>query len=679
MHVLYVHQNYPAQFGHIADRLARRHGFRCTFVNRGEPGDDGLVRRVQYRLQGGATDKTHPLLRSYENYTWHSHAVYTAMKAHAHIRPDLVVGHSGFGSTLFLADLYDCPIINMYEWYYQPDAVDEDFLRPRHQDEVIASRARSAMLLSDLQSCTLGYCPMHWQRSRFPHEWQPKLATVFDGVPTEFWRRRSQPAGLPRKFGEHTLPADKKIVTYVSRGFESMRGFHVFMDVAHQIVRARKDVVVVCVGSDRVCYGGDLDRIKEPSFREHVTRRYGEPHERIVFTGVLQPPDLVNLFSLSDLHVYLTAPFVLSWSLLDAMSCGCTILASETPPLMEVIEHGRNGLLAPFHDADRFVELAMAVLDDPRGYRRALGEAAVETIDRQYSLDRIIPQMIALYERASKGSPRGPNNTESARTFSVTGSSNTEQPAAPKGLPELAQRFTWPSIAALPARRLSSTRARRVLDRRELRAALSPDARLIIELGAWRGTITKLLAAYCPRATIVAVDAWPGCRQEGSHPEWKAQSEDSLRSFAMNCNGAHSRVVPVLAAPLEGLPLLSSLDLEPDYVYLSITCDSTYARHLVRRTADLFPAAVMLGDHWGWWGIRRAVGATAESLSRPVTIRAGFWRLDPAATPAWQVPTRNTGEAPTQPVRSEFGHFEQNSWSNVSQSRSERLESSPVE
>ena len=99
MHVLFVHQNYPAQFGHIARYLVDQHGFQCTFVSERPPGNDAGVRRLQYQLQGGATAKNHYCSRSYENYIWHTHAVYETLKAHPDVRPDLVVGHSGFGST----------------------------------------------------------------------------------------------------------------------------------------------------------------------------------------------------------------------------------------------------------------------------------------------------------------------------------------------------------------------------------------------------------------------------------------------------------------------------------------------------------------------------------------------------------------------------------------------------
>jgi glycosyltransferase involved in cell wall biosynthesis len=191
-----------------------------------------------------------------------------------------------------------------------------------------------------------------------------------------------------------------KIVTYVSRGFEAMRGFDVFMEVARRLCELRRDVLAVCVGSDRVCYGGDEKRTGSRSFREHVLSKGGFDLSRFVFTGPVPPRELVKVFHLSDLHVYLTAPFVLSWSLMNALACGCTVLASDTPPVREMIEHGRNGLLCDFFDVERFARQASDVLDDPAAYR-PLGAAGVAMIRQRYSLEQTLPKMLELYRRAA--------------------------------------------------------------------------------------------------------------------------------------------------------------------------------------------------------------------------------------------------------------------------------------
>jgi glycosyltransferase involved in cell wall biosynthesis len=180
---------------------------------------------------------------------------------------------------------------------------------------------------------------------------------------------------------------------------ESMRGFDIFMRAARLLCQRRSDVLFVVVGQDRICYGGDKEATGKDSFKEWVLSRDDYDLPRFVFTGLLPVPALAELFSLTDLHIYLTVPFVLSWSLLNALACGATVLASDTSPVREMIEHGKNGLLTDFFDVERLADEASKVLDAPREYRH-LGAAGVEMIRSKYSLEVCLPQMLRLYEDA---------------------------------------------------------------------------------------------------------------------------------------------------------------------------------------------------------------------------------------------------------------------------------------
>jgi glycosyltransferase involved in cell wall biosynthesis len=399
MHLLFVHQNFPAQFGHIARYLIREHSFTCTFASN-QPAPAGVsdgIRRLYYQPQGGATRQTHYCARSFENAVAHAHGVYEACRQQPDLRPDLVVGHSGFGSTLFLRELFPCPVINYFEYYYFPHGSDMDF-RPEFMPpalDVLRCYCRNAMILLDLQNCRAGYCPTRWQKSLFPAEYGGKIDVIFDGVDTEIWHRYED---LPRQVAGRSIGPQTRIITYVSRGFEAMRGFDIFMKVAKRIYTQRPDVLFVVVGADRVAYGGDLKHIPEPSYREHVLKQ--EPYDlsKFVFTGLLPMPQLAQLLSLSDLHIYLTVPFVLSWSLFDALACGCTVVASDTPPVRELITHEQTGLLAGFFDVERLITLALRVLDDPAAHRH-LGTAGRALIEERYTLKQTLPQMLALYRR----------------------------------------------------------------------------------------------------------------------------------------------------------------------------------------------------------------------------------------------------------------------------------------
>jgi len=400
MHILFVHQNFPAQFGHIASYLATHKGYRCTFASEKPAGHSNGIERIQYRTRGGATRNNHYCSRTFENCIWHTHAVYEALKARPDIKPDVVVGHSGFGSTLFLRELYDCPIINYFEYFYRTTKSDMDFRPDFPSSELnrLRANARNAMLLLDLNNCDVGYCPTSWQRSNIPDLFHEKVRVLFDGIDTETWK----PVELEsRNIAGHDIPADKKIVTYVSRGMESMRGFDIFMKAAKVICDRRDDVIFLVVGEDRICYGGDDKIIGMPSFKNWVLQQDHYDLDRIRFLGRIPPTELVKLFSLSDLHFYLTVPFVLSWSLMDALACGATVLASKTGPIEEMITHGENGLLVDFFDIEGFADQAEEVLNAVGDYQH-LGRAGVDMIRDRYSLDVCLPQMEELYQQATE-------------------------------------------------------------------------------------------------------------------------------------------------------------------------------------------------------------------------------------------------------------------------------------
>jgi len=399
MHVLFVHQSFPSQFGPFAVRLASEPRFRCTFVSENAAGTFRGVRCIKYDPKGGATDRTHYCGRTFENGVWHAAGVHDALAAVPDIRPDLIVGHSGFGSTLFLRDLYPgIPIVNLFEYFYRVAGSDLDFRQefPARPIDRLRARARNAMILLDLDNCDLGYSPTEWQLSRLPAEYSPKLRSVFDGIDVGLWKPDPD---APRKIGDREVPPGTKIVTYVSRGMEAMRGFDVFMRAAKKLCDRRTDVVFAVVGEDRVCYGGDAKFTGGKTFKEWVLSRDEYDLSRFAFTGLLPEADLARLLAASDLHVYLTVPFVLSWSLLNALACGATVLASDTAPVRELVAHEKTGLLVPFSDADAFADAADKVLDDPAAFK-PLGRAGTELIREKYSLDVCLPRFLKLCEDA---------------------------------------------------------------------------------------------------------------------------------------------------------------------------------------------------------------------------------------------------------------------------------------
>ncbi|MGN6504163.1 MAG: glycosyltransferase [Tepidisphaeraceae bacterium] len=410
MHVLYVHQNFPAQFGHIARHLVQNLGWRCTFVSNTPGGMVEGIEKIEYKLSGGATKQNHFCSRTFENTVWHCQAAFDALRPRRDLKPDLIVGHSGFGSTLFLRELYpDVPVLNFFEYYYRThdENSDMDFRRDLnwHVPEVkyLRSRCRNAMILLDLQNCQVGYTPTQFQKSRFPGEYDAKIRTVFDGVDRGIYHGYNETLRpSPKTRGSRTLcgvtvPADTRVVTYVSRGFESMRGFDIFMRAAKLILREQPNTLFFVVGTDRIAYGGDESYTGGKTFKQWVLDQDTYDLDRIRFVGRLPTNELGQLLAATDLHIYLTVPFVLSWSMMDAMSCGAVVLGSDTPPVREMIVDGENGLLANFFDHADFADKACRVLRDVEGHR-ALGQAAERMITERYSLDAVLPQMLAMYE-----------------------------------------------------------------------------------------------------------------------------------------------------------------------------------------------------------------------------------------------------------------------------------------
>lgn len=636
MHVLYVHRNYPAQFGHIAARLTQQYGMRCTFVSEKPGADSSGVHRIQYQVNGGAGPQNHCYSSAFEDFTRRSHAVYEALKKRRHVRPDLIVGHSGFGSTVYLRELLGCPLINYYEWYYLKHGTDGDFFSGHHpqgrESTRLMARSQNAMLLSDLQTCTFGYSPTNWQRSRLPHEYQYKLWTIFDGIDTDVWRRRRAARLTYRKLGNFTIPLDKRIVTYVARGFERMRGFDVFLQIAKRILDRRRDVIFLCVGADSVHYGTDQRRIKEKTVREHLLKRDVYDLDRIHFLGRLSRDDLAGLLSQSDLHLYLTAPFVLSWSLFNALACGCTVLASDTQPVRELIEHGRNGLLAPYHDVDHFTELALHVLDDPKAYQRRLGDAAMQTIRDRYSLERTIPQMLDLYDRAIQGKLPTPQMN------GLQENSKTSLRVEARGWPALAARYPWPSTFStqIPdtSKELLSAGERTLLAR-----IGTSQTGTILELGAWQGHTTARLAKACPRSRIVAVDQWRGCHSEREgHPDWKPLLDEPWESFVSHCRRFSERIIPLNLPYAQALAEVVRYGIQPQAILVNAEYDSNLMARVLADLERLFTDAELMGDHWHWHGVQHAALRLSAFPGRQLEIQGGCWRIFPATAPLMETP-----------------------------------------
>jgi glycosyltransferase involved in cell wall biosynthesis len=364
------------------------------------------VEKVIYRAR--AADDGDPASRRFTEAVACSRGVYEALKARPDVKPDLVVAHGSFGTSRFLPYLYDCPIIGFFEFFYRGRGQEVGYRpdEPVTDEMLFRCRTGNTMTLLDLENCDAAWCPTEHQKSLMPEAYRHKVEAVHDGIDADLFRR--DPAA-PRVLPDGTaIPDGTRVVTYVTRGFEQARGFDVFMRAAKLIHQRFPDVIFAIAGTDRVFYGGAGQCRGERSFRERVLKEGDYDPSRFRFVGVIPPSAVARLFSISDLHVFLTVPFVTSWSVLEAMSSSCVVLASDQACVRDYLTHGVNGLLCDFFDVEGLARQAVEVLKDPPAFLH-LGEAARRTVEQTFSIDATFPKIKAMFERVAAQGPRMPS------------------------------------------------------------------------------------------------------------------------------------------------------------------------------------------------------------------------------------------------------------------------------
>jgi glycosyltransferase involved in cell wall biosynthesis len=397
---MFIHPNFPAQFGHIAHHLATTRGWPCTVLTSIDTTAlTGLpFVHINYKVAPGPQPKVFYNPDNLQGHFDHLIAVYRGLRGHPEIKPDMVVGHTSYGTLLYLRNLYQVPFIGYFELLPAPFWSDDLVLRPEFPPPEgirLFNATYHALTYLHLHAVDALYTPTQFQLNSAPPELRHKIRVIFDGVDTEFFQRR--PIERPAQFHGLTIPADTRVVTYVSRGLESSRGFDIFMRVAKRIYEAHPNVMFLIAGEERTNYGHELHHIGQQTFKQYVLSKDNYDLSKFHFLGRIPTPDLVTLYSISDLHIYLTTPFVLSWSVVQAMAAECTILGSATPPLQEAIDHGVHGILENFYDVDGLAKSALQVLRDPPAFRH-LGTNARARVMERYEKTKCINQLVEYFE-----------------------------------------------------------------------------------------------------------------------------------------------------------------------------------------------------------------------------------------------------------------------------------------
>jgi glycosyltransferase involved in cell wall biosynthesis len=400
MNVLFVHNNFPAQFQHLARALSSDPSVRVAAI--GSPTSRTMkgVRLVKYKLTDVDVSATHPFARRFDLECRRAEQVLYALSSFAisGFVPDVIVAHCGWGEALPLRTIFPKSKVLVYcEFYYGMHGRDVGFdpeFPGTGADGLVALQLKNASSLLALAECDGGITPTPWQRSTFPEPFQHKIMVQHEGVNADLVR--PVPDATFRLSSGRMLRSTDEVVTFAARNLEPLRGYHIFMRALPRIMAERPRAEILIIGGHGTSYGARPQHGEswKSLFLTEVADRVDIA--RIHFTNHLPYREYLRALQISSAHVYFTYPFVLSWSLLEAMSAGCMVVGSDTAPVREVIENNQNGLLVPFFDFERLADCVIHALAD-RDHYRAIRTRARQTILDHYDLERIcLPKMTEL-------------------------------------------------------------------------------------------------------------------------------------------------------------------------------------------------------------------------------------------------------------------------------------------
>ncbi len=393
MRILFLHPNFPAQFRHLAATLGKDQNNQVVFGTNRREGQIAGVTKVLYEKSRSARAETHHYVRPLENAVLEGQAVYRLAQTLKDKRftPDIVYGHSGWGPTLFVKDIFpQAKLLCYFEWFYRAHGSDADFdpSDPINADDEARIRIKNAPILIDLYSCDRGLAPTNWQRQQFPKEFQDKIKVHHDGIDINYFQPNpGAKLVLPRI--NLDLSEVDELVTYVARGMEPYRGFPQLIETIAILQKKRPQCHFVIVGRNRVAYGKTLP--DGQTYKDVMLEKFPLDMNRVHFTDLLPYSEYLQVLQASSVHIYLTRPFVLSWSMLEALCTGCLIVGSDTPPVKEVIEDGVNGLLVDFFNPEQIAARVIEALDNPDKMAK-IRQRARETIVEKYDLAKLLPQ-----------------------------------------------------------------------------------------------------------------------------------------------------------------------------------------------------------------------------------------------------------------------------------------------
>jgi glycosyltransferase involved in cell wall biosynthesis len=400
--ILFVHQNYPGQFLHLAPALVAR-GHKCLAFTDAENSRDPGIPVARYRFDPPPVDPA--ATRLGRTFTLMGDRAVAVARAASKLRekgyvPDVIFGHSGWGETLFLKEVWpEAKLLIYAEFYYRGVGRDVGF-DPEFQvpslDATMIAQGRAAHLGQALLHADAGVAPTQWQASTFPPALRPMIEVIHDGIDSA--------RVVPDPLATFALPDGRilregdEVITFVNRNLEPYRGWHIFLRALPAVLKARPKARVVIVGGDGVSYGPAPKDGR--SWKQTLLDEVGPTLDlsRVHFVGRVPHDQFVRLMQVTAAHAYLSYPFVLSWSMLEAMAAGALVIGSRTSPVEEVIEDGVNGRLVDFFDVAAWSSALIEALENPERFRGMRAKAR-RTVQDRYDLKTCLPRMVAFVER----------------------------------------------------------------------------------------------------------------------------------------------------------------------------------------------------------------------------------------------------------------------------------------